>query len=52
MIWLMVAFAVVVVLVRRRHRRRSTLAGLNVERPTYQLAPPRRWSTSLKDHTL
>lgn len=52
----MIAFAVMVtlgvVLLRRRAKRKRTLAGLDSTAPTYSLAPARRWSTNLKDHTL
>lgn len=51
MIPALIAVVVIALLVRRRLRR-NTLAGLNSDKPSFSIAPPRRWSTNLKDHTL
>lgn len=43
---------IVLGLLRLRHSRRNTLAGLKSDRPTFTLTPPRRWSTTTRDHRL
>jgi hypothetical protein len=42
MIWWVLVLVVLGVLLRLRARRKATLAGLNGERPTFAVEPPRR----------
>ncbi len=49
---LLIVGVVLVGLVVMRRRRRTTLAGLNADKPSFVLTPPTRWSTSGRDHRL